>query len=55
MVDAAPGDVPRKHGLGRPWVSVRPVRVCHRSWLDGDRRAARNRREPSPRKRGPGF
>src|SRR5436309_16032047 len=27
--DAAPGDVPRKHGLGRPWVSVRPERVCH--------------------------
>jgi hypothetical protein len=28
--DAAPGDVPRKHGLGRPWVSVRPVTgVCH--------------------------
>src|ERR1700712_5822332 len=25
MVDAAPGDVPRKHALGRPWVSVRPV------------------------------
>ena len=24
-VDAAPGDVPRKHALGRPWVSVRPV------------------------------
>ena len=22
--DAAPGDVPRKHALGRPWVSVRP-------------------------------
>ena len=28
-VDAAPGDVPRKHAPGRPWVSVRPVRVCH--------------------------
>jgi hypothetical protein len=27
--DAAPGDVPRKHAPGRPWVSVRPVRVCH--------------------------
>jgi hypothetical protein len=26
--------------------------VC---WLDGDRRAARNRQEPSPRKSGPGF
>src|SRR4051794_3349481 len=24
------------------------------SWLDGDRRAARNRQEPSPRKNGPG-
>ena len=22
---SAPGDVPRKHALGRPWVSVRPV------------------------------
>src|SRR3954469_24122019 len=54
--DAAPGDVPRKHGLGRPWVSVRPLKgVCHLSWLDGDRRAARNRQEPSPRKRGPRF
>jgi len=42
--DAAPGVVPRKHGLGRLWVSVRPERVCHRSWLDGDRWVARNRR-----------
>src|SRR3954470_15297908 len=44
--DAAPGDVPRKHALGRPWVSVRPLSKGSAivSWLDGDRRAARNRR-----------
>src|ERR1700710_3017815 len=47
--DAAPGDVPRKHRLGRPWVSVRPVTGSATvSWLDGDRRAARKRRAQGP-------
>src|SRR5436305_14859106 len=42
----------------REALGIRPALkgVCHRSWLDGDRRAARNRRGlPSPLKRGPGF
>src|SRR6195256_4920151 len=35
----------RKHGPGRPWVSVRPLTGSATvSWLDGDRRAARKRR-----------
>src|SRR3981189_3882225 len=35
----------RKHGSGRPWVSVRPLTGSATvSWLDGDRRAAPNRR-----------
>src|ERR1700710_1543060 len=39
----------RKHGLGRPWVSVRPVTGSATvSWLDGDRRAAPNRRAQGP-------
>src|SRR3954449_6136394 len=48
--DAAPGDVPRKHALGRPWVSVRPLKKGSATviWLDGDRRAARNRRAQGP-------
>jgi hypothetical protein len=47
--DAAPGDVPRKHALGRPWVSVRPVTGSATvSWLDGDRRAAQKRRAQGP-------
>ncbi len=34
---------------GRPWVSVRPVTGSATvSWLDGDRRAARNRRAQGP-------
>src|SRR3954465_10502512 len=55
--DAAPADVPRKHGLGRPWVSVRAhYGALPLARLDGDRRAARNRRGlPRPRKNGPGF
>src|SRR3954469_25653589 len=55
--DAAPEVVPRKHRLGRLWVSVRAhYRALPLMWLDGDRRAARNRRGlPSPRKNGPGF
>jgi hypothetical protein len=47
--DAAPGDVPRKHRLGRPRVSVRPLTGSATvSWLDGDRRAARKRRAQGP-------
>src|ERR1043166_3496055 len=43
--DAAPADVPRKHGLGRPWVSVRAhYGALPLARLDGDRHAARNRR-----------
>ena len=39
----------RKHGLGGPWVSVRPVTGSATvSWLDGDRRAARKRRAQGP-------
>src|SRR6266850_7002091 len=39
----------RKHGPGRPWVSVRPVTGSATvSWLDGDRRAAPNRRAQGP-------
>src|ERR1043166_6856292 len=54
--DAAPEVVPRKHGLGRPRVSVRAhYRALPLARLDGDRRAARNRRGlPRPRKNGPG-
>jgi hypothetical protein len=34
----APADVPRKHGLGRPWVSVRAhYGALPLAWLDGDR------------------
>jgi hypothetical protein len=40
--------------IGRPWVSVRAhYGALPLTWLDGDRRAARNRQEPSPRKNGP--
>jgi hypothetical protein len=54
--DAAPAAVPRKHRLGSPGFPSGPnTGVCHRSWLDGDRRAARNRQESSPRKNGPGL
>src|SRR5437868_15113585 len=54
--DAAPEVVPRKHRLGRRWVSVRAhYRALPLAWLDGDRHAARNRRGlPRPRKNGPG-
>jgi hypothetical protein len=38
-------------GLGFPPGPQGSATVC---WLDGDRRAARNRQEPSPRKSGPG-
>src|SRR6185436_20017151 len=51
--DAAPGDVPRKHGLGRP-LGFRPALrkgSANVSWLDGDRRAARNRRAQGPFRR----
>src|SRR6195256_65510 len=49
MADAAPEAVLRKHGLGRPWVSVRPLTGSATvSWLDGDRRAAQNRRAQGP-------
>src|SRR6185436_16065698 len=54
--DAAPEVVPRKHRLGRPWVSVRAhYGALPLARLDGDRHAARNRRGlPRPRKNGPG-
>jgi hypothetical protein len=55
MADAAPAAVVCTHRLGRPWVSVRAhYGALPLMWLDGDRRAARNRQEPSPRKNGPG-
>src|SRR3979490_2742351 len=50
-VGAAPGGGEQTwlHALGRPWVSVRPViGSATVSWLDGDRRAARNRRAQGP-------
>jgi hypothetical protein len=53
----------RKHGPGRPWVSVRPVRVCHcelagRGQASGAKTPCSRtsiRGLPSPRKNGPGF
>src|ERR1700754_2836001 len=54
--DAAPAGVEGTSlcVIGRPWVSVRAhYGALPLMWLDGDRRAARNRQEPSPRKNGP--
>ena len=41
----------------RETLGIRPARnwVCHRSWLDGDRRRREIAVRPSPRKNGPGF
>ena len=52
-VDAAPADVPRKHGLGRPWVSVRAHYGGSAPSVAGrGQAAARNRRQAkSPEER----
>src|SRR3954463_12418387 len=54
--DAAPEVVPRKHGLGRLWVSVRAhYRALPLAWLDGDRRRRETAVQPRPPENGRGL